>query len=96
MAQEKPVSKDVKAELSGKKVKITIHKDPRPHAVDPVPVSINGYQWTIRRGEIVEVPIEVVHVLNNAVEVHYDQIANPDHTVNLRPREAMAYPFAVV
>lgn len=82
--------------LSGKKVSIMIHKDHRPHAVDPVPVSINGYQWTIRRGEVVEVPVELIEVLSNAKETHYEQVVDKDHAMSMVPREVLSYPFQVV
>ena len=50
-------------DLSGKKVRLTIHKDPSPTAVDPVFVGVNFVGYAIKRGEEVIVPVEVVDVL---------------------------------
>lgn len=36
--------------------------------VDPVPVGVNGRLYQIKRGKIVEVPYEVIDVLNHAIE----------------------------
>jgi hypothetical protein len=87
---EKPSAKDKASEL----VRIVIHKSPLPHAVDPVPVSVNGRQWTIKRGEVVEVPRFLVEVLEHAEETHFDQIGNPDGSTNLLERKSLSYPFS--
>lgn len=84
------------AELMPRRVKILIHKDPRPSAVDPVFVGVNNVGYTINRGTAVEVPLEVVEALENAKETHYDQINHADGSQEMRPREAYAYPFAIV
>ena len=93
MAADKKLDTD---KLSGKKVKIRINKTGSKFDVDPVPVSLNGTQYTIRRGEEVIVPIEIVEVLNNATEVHYEQIHHNDGSATLAPREAPAYPFQIL
>lgn len=84
------------AELMPRRVKILIHKDPRPGAVDPVFVGVNNVGYTINRGQAAEVPVEVVEVLENAKETHYDVVQNQDGSQAMIPREAYAYPFAIV
>ncbi len=82
--------------ISGKKVTIMIHKSADKFAVDPVPVSLNGNQFTIKRGNPVEVPVELIEVLNNAVETSYDQVTNADQSTQMVPRESLSYPFQVL
>lgn len=59
-------------DLSGKKVRLTIHKDPSPNAVDPVFVGVNFVGYSIKRGEEVVVPVELVEVLKGAIETKYE------------------------
>ena len=66
---DKEIEKE--AQETAKKVKKTLVRIKLP--VDPlnpkdlmVPVVINGYQWLIKRGETVEVPEEVVKILEGA------------------------------
>lgn len=54
------------AALSGDKKTITIHVSDAEHGHEAVSLSINGYAYQIPRGEPVEVPVEVLHVLENA------------------------------
>jgi len=95
MAEKKPrVEGDA---LSGKKAEIIIHKDSNKHAIDPVPIGLNGTMYTIRRGQKVVVPIEVVWVLEQAVETRYEQVMDErDKSVQLIPRDVMSYPFSVL
>lgn len=79
-----------------RKVRIRIHESALPHAVDPVPVSVNGRQYTINRGQVAEVPVCVAKVLEDAVETHYEQVRGPDGATELRSRTSMAYPFSYV
>ena len=49
------------------RVRIRIPVDPlNPKDTSPVPVTINGYTWSIKRGETVEVPDEVARILSDA------------------------------
>lgn len=80
--------------LSGKMVKLKIMKSNDKHEVDPVPVSINGHQWTIRRNEEVIVPVEVVEVLEHATETQFEHVLNADHSSTLIPRDVQSYPFS--
>ena len=73
-----------------------IHRSQDKFAVDPVPLSLNGHQITIKRGQEVEIPIEFIEVLDHAQETIYDQVTNQDHSVQLVPRVAHSYPFQVL
>lgn len=57
-------------QLSGKKRTITIHTTDSPDGSEPVFVGLNGYGYYIKRGEPVEVPEEVVEILQNAKTDH--------------------------
>lgn len=54
----------------------------------PVRVGVNGYSYTIKRGEKVAVPASVVEALNNAIQYRY----NPE---NMERQEVLSYPFQV-
>lgn len=85
-----------KPKVERKRALISIHKDARAHAVDPVPVALNGIQYTIRRGEEVEVPVELLEVLDQAEEIRYEQVANRDGSVTMVPRKALSYPYQLI
>lgn len=95
-AKPKAKSRSTKSAASKKKAVIVIHKDTRPHAVDPVPVALNGVQYTIRRGVEVEIPVELLEVLDQAEEVRFEQVVNTDHSVTMVPRKALSYPYQVI
>lgn len=63
--------------------------------IDPVPVSINGRMYQIKRGKVVEVPEEVIDVLRNAIEerpiVRLDANGNPNGYEGWR--KARRFPF---
>ena len=66
---EKEIEKE--AQETAKKLKENLVRVKLP--IDPlnpkdlmVPVVINGYQWLIKRGETVEVPEQVVRILEEA------------------------------
>jgi hypothetical protein len=65
-----------------------------PNEVDPVPVGVNGRMYQLKRGQLVEVPIEVVDVLKNAIEnrssTKLDAQGNP---AGLTIRQARRFPF---
>ena len=78
-------------ELSGKKVRLTIHKDSSPTAVDPVFIGHNFVGYSIKRGEEVVVPAELVEVLKSAVEMRYEQKGD-----QMIAREVPSYAFSVM
>lgn len=52
--------------LSGKKKTITIHTSEVEGGHDAVPIGLNGYMYQVPRGVPVEVPEELVKILENA------------------------------
>lgn len=52
--------------LSGKKKTITIHTSESEGGHDAVPIGLNGYMYQVPRGMPVEVPAELVQILENA------------------------------
>jgi hypothetical protein len=52
--------------LSGKKKTITIHVSDAENGQDAVPIGLNGYMYLVPRGVPVEVPEEIVGILENA------------------------------
>lgn len=52
--------------LSGKKKTITIHTSEVEGGHDAVPIGLNGYMYQVPRGMPVEVPEELVSILENA------------------------------
>ena len=61
------MAKMVKKGLSGKTVTINLFYDGDKYK-DPVFVGINGMSWLVKRGEPVEVPVEVYDVLMNQMK----------------------------
>lgn len=62
----------VEAGLTGDRVTITIHSGEGSAGREDVPVFVNGFGFQIKRGKPVEVPVEVVEVLKNAVTTQYE------------------------
>jgi len=60
------------AGLTGERVTITIHSGEGSAGREDVPVFVNGFGFQIKRGKPVEVPVEVVEVLKNAVTTQYE------------------------
>lgn len=58
-------------QLCGDKVKIEIHEGSDDNDKHDVFVQINGYAYSIKRGVEVVVPVEVLHVLENATMTKY-------------------------
>ena len=58
-------------QLSGKRVKLTIHTGSDDAGNEDVFLSLNGYGYQIKRGTPVDVPSEVAELLTNAVETRY-------------------------
>lgn len=74
--------------LSGRKATITIHANESAGGSDDVPVGINGFMYMIRRGEPVEVPFEVLDVLQNAISQHLSNGKGSEVIVKDIPRFA--------
>ena len=69
-AKQTPAAAD--AGLTGERVTITIHSGEGSAGREDVPVFVNGFGFQIKRGKPVEVPVEVVEVLRNAVTTQYE------------------------
>lgn len=94
--EQEPAAKTTRAKkgsdaLSGKKVKLTIHKDSNPSAVDPVFVGVNFVGYSIKRGEEVVVPTEIAEALHQATEIRYEQQGS-----ELVMREVPSYAITVM
>lgn len=78
-----------------KKIKIRIHE----HSDHPprIFVSVNGVDFTIKPGAVVEVPEAVVGVLRDAMQTKFTQVRD-ENTGRLRTvtNTSQAYPFEVV
>lgn len=68
---EAPVAVDAEG-LSGRKCVVTIHADKGDGGNLPVFLGINGRGYQLPRGVPCTVPVELVGVLENAVETVYD------------------------
>lgn len=55
--------------LSGKKASITIHPSEGIGGDEAAAVGLNGFMYQIPRGEPQTIPVEVLHILENAVTV---------------------------
>ena len=58
--------------LSGSKKIVTIHPHQGEGGSDDVFIGLNGYSYVIKRGKPVEVPVEAIHILENATQTIYD------------------------
>lgn len=65
------VAKAVDTDLSGERRWITVHEGAGDDGKLPVSVQVKGVAYQIPRGVRVPAPVEVIHVLNNAVVTHY-------------------------
>ena len=64
----------VKADDKGKRTPIILQSTQSDKR--PLIVAVNGFNYSIPRDIRVDVPEEVIEVLNNAVETHYDMEGN--------------------
>jgi hypothetical protein len=81
--------------------RIILHRDPTPGASNrPIYVNANGYKCTVPRDIEVDVPIKVVHVLNDAKEQRkeLDPDASMDERGGRRERTVWvhSYPFQLL
>lgn len=62
----------------------------------PIFVSVNGSAMLIPRGEMVDVPDPFAKVLQNAVEVHYEQKAGEEGEIIYQPRSIPRFPLSMM
>lgn len=77
--------------MCGQRTDITIFEQEGEAGSEAVSLGINGVGYLIPRGMRVSVPIEVVHVLDNAVQKIYEPLANGD----VRQRELKRFNYTV-
>jgi len=80
--------KSLDDQMSGDRKKILMHASDSDGGSDAVPVSINGYTYQIPRGVICDVPVEVIEVLQNAVQTLYIGGAGGNNVERKVPRFA--------
>jgi len=61
--------------------------------MNPIFVGVNGRGYSIRRGEVVEVPGEVLGVLNDAVEVRSTPYSKDGVPAGMTTRAARRFPY---
>ena len=87
-----PAARAVKAPAKGaKRMKLTIYEQEGTEGSDDVAVSVNGVAYQIKRGVEVEVPSEVVHVLENAVTTVFEPLKEG----GVRERNVKRFNFSV-
>jgi hypothetical protein len=79
--------------LSGKKKTITIHTSEVEGGHDAVPIGLNGYMYQVPRGMPVEVPEELVAILENAKVSTYHPAR--DGSTELVERVSNRFAFSV-
>lgn len=80
--------------------RIVIHKDPTPgHANSAVPVGLNGDFRLVPRGVQVDVPLEFIGVLQDAVQTTIHQKSDPtpsNPAGEVIEQDILSYPFQVI
>ncbi len=71
-ATSKSTAAAKEAGLNGDRKVILIHQGEGTAGREDVVVGVNGVMFNIKRGKPVDVPVEVVHVLENAVTTVYE------------------------
>ena len=72
VTKAKQTAAAAEAGLTGGRKTITIHQGEGAAGREDVDVFVNGYGFKIKRGKPVDVPVEVVEVLKNAVTTAYE------------------------
>ncbi len=78
--------------FSGERVKIIIERSHDPKEPHSVFLKLNDYTCIISRGQEVEVPVELLGVLNDAVQRSFSQ---PQDGV-LIPHDSIRFPYRVI
>jgi hypothetical protein len=74
--------------LSGERIELTINQTDGENGREPVFVGLDGIGYQIPRGVPVNVPVELLEILDNAVQTVYESTG----TV-ARPREVKRYSY---
>lgn len=62
--------------LSGERVELTINQGEGDQGREPVFIGLNGTGYQVPRDTPVEVPVELLHILENAVQTVYEANGN--------------------
>lgn len=89
-----------KAPLKPGYARIVIHKDPTPgHANSSVPLGLNGTFMLVPRGVEVDIPLEFIGVLQDAVQTLITQKTEPtpsNPSGEMVETDVLSYPFQVL
>ncbi|WP_157407085.1 hypothetical protein [Janthinobacterium sp. CG3] len=77
--------------MCGDRLDITMFEQEGEAGSEAVSLGVNGVGYLIPRGMRVSVPVEVVHVLDNAVQRIYEPLKNGE----MRPRELKRFNYTV-
>lgn len=79
-------------DFCGKRVKIVIERSHDPKDLAMVFMKLNDYTCVITRGEEVDVPVELLGVLDNASQTTFSQ----PHDGVLIPHNSLRFPYRIV
>lgn len=75
---------DLSEDLSGKRVELTINQDSGENGREPVFVGLNGVGYQIPRGVPVNVPVELLEILDNAIQTVYESNGTTAHARDVK------------
>lgn len=77
-------------QMTGEKVELTLFQSEGDNGSQPVFIGLNGHGTLIPRGVRVKIPVEVVDILDNAVQTLYTNVNNV-----MVPREVKRYAYTL-
>jgi hypothetical protein len=80
--------------LSGERVELTIHQGEGDSGRDPVFIGLNGTGYQVPRDTPVEVPVELLQILENAVQIVYEANGNTSRARQVKRFSYNARPAA--
>ena len=86
---EKPAAKKRSA-TKPSRVKVIFHNQDGDLGKGDIFVSVNGYAYQIKRNEPVDLPPEVIEVIDNAVITHMERVDGVDTT-----RDLQRFPYSL-
>ena len=81
---------------AGGTCRIQLHTTDSPGGNSPVPVNHNGRAFSLPRGVPVEIPVEVLEVLDHATVSHYRPEIQPDGTSMNIPHNFERFPYTAI
>lgn len=73
---------------------IVVEEGRDENEINPVYIGVNGRGYSMKRGEVVEVPREVLSVLDTAVELRATPVADTNGVASgFKTREARRFPY---